>query len=117
MSANNSGPANAQNVVLVDNLPGSVVYVSATPGQGSCSQVGGVVTCNLGELPNGGSTSVEIVVTTTVAGSLINNANVTADTADPNQGNNSASETTTVMPVEPATNRDIFLPLLMKFNG
>ena len=104
-------------MVLTDILPGSVDYVSAKPGQGSCSRVGGVVTCNLGELLNEGSTRVEILVTTTIAGSLTNNAIVSADTADPNQGNNSASETTTVMPVEPATSRDIFLPLLMKFSG
>ena len=76
-----------------------------------------MVTCSLGELQDGGSTSVEIVVTSTLAGSLTNNASVSADTTDPNQGNNSASEPTTVMPVEPATSRDIFPPLLMKFNG
>jgi len=75
------------------------------------------VSCNLRELLNEGSTRVGILVTTTIAGSLTNNANESADTADPNQGSNAASETTTVMPVEPATNRDIFLPLLMKFSG
>ena len=75
------------------------------------------MTCSLGELQDGGSTSVEIVVTSTIAGSLTNNASVSADTADTNQGNKSASETTSVKPVEPATSRYIFLPLILKNNG
>ena len=85
-------------MVLTDNLPGSVVYVSAAPDQGTCSQVAGVVTCNLGDMQNGDSTGVEIVVTTTLVGTLTNNASVAADTGDPNLGNNSDSETTTVDP-------------------
>ncbi|MCJ7657583.1 MAG: DUF11 domain-containing protein, partial [Anaerolineales bacterium] len=117
VTVNNSGADSAQNVVLTDILPGSVDYVSATPGQGSWSQVGGVVTCSLGELQDGGSTSVEIVVTSTIAGSLTNNASVSADTADTNQGNKSASETTSVKPVEPEASSDIFLPLILKNNG
>jgi uncharacterized repeat protein (TIGR01451 family) len=49
-------------------------------------------------LAKGGSASVEIVVTTTAAGTMTNNAGVTSDTADPNGVNNSASEQTEVHP-------------------
>jgi len=96
----NSGPDTAQNVPLTDTLPGSATYISATPGQGSCDEVGGVVTCSLGDIPNGGSTSIEIVVTTTAAGTITNHASVSANSSDPDLQNNSASETTTVDPTE-----------------
>jgi uncharacterized repeat protein (TIGR01451 family) len=117
ITVNNSGPDSAKNVVLTDTLPDTVVYVSNTPGQGSCFQVGRVVTCNLGDIPNGDSTSVEIVVMTTIADTISNSASVTADTADTNPDNNNASETTTVIPGESKSSSDILLPLVLKFGG
>jgi uncharacterized repeat protein (TIGR01451 family) len=96
VTVSNSGPDTTQNVTLTDTLPGSTTYVSATLGQDSCDEVGGVVTCSLGDILNGGTTSVEIVVTTTAAGTLTNSASVAADTADPNPNNNSTEEQTTV---------------------
>jgi hypothetical protein len=75
------------------------------------------VTCSLGELLAGDSTSVEIGIMTTLEGSLTNNASVSADTTDTNQGNNSDSETTTVMPLEQGSSRKIFLPQILKSSG
>jgi len=109
VAASNNGPETTQNVVLTDNLPGGVVFVSATPGQGSCGEAGGVVTCNLGDMVNGGSANVDIVVTTTAAGVITNNASVTSDTADPNGANNSASEDTLVKPVY-----HVYLPVVFR---
>jgi len=96
VTASNNGPDPAQNVVLTDNLPAGVTFGSAVPGQGTCGQVAGVVTCDLGDITASGSTSVIITVTTTAPGTLTNNASVTSDTVDPNEANNSASEDTTV---------------------
>jgi hypothetical protein len=101
----NAGPDMAQNVVLTDNLPVGVSYVSATPNQGTCGIGSGVVTCNLGDLPNGGSLNVEIVVTSLTAGVKTNQASVAADTADPNRVNNGANEATSVV-------LRIYLPLI-----
>ena len=98
VNVSNSGPDTASNVVLVDDLPGGVAFVSATPGQGSCSQAGGVITCNLGNMADGENVGVEIVVSTTTAGILTNQASASADTTDPNPANNSANEDTTVNP-------------------
>jgi uncharacterized repeat protein (TIGR01451 family) len=109
VTASNNGPETAQNVVLTDNLPGGVVFVSAIPDQGSCGEAGGVVTCNLGDVVNGGNAGVEIVVTTTAAGVITNNASVTSDTADPNGANNSASEDTLVKPVY-----HVYLPVVFR---
>ncbi len=67
---NNSVP---QHVGLKDFLPPGMELVSATPSQGSCgmSHHGGVE-CTLGELPSGGSATVEIVVTPMVSGIMTN---------------------------------------------
>jgi len=98
VTVNNLGPNPALNVSLTDNLPGGVVFTSATPDQGSCSQAGGAVTCNLGDMASGASATVSIVVTTTAPGTLTNSATATSDTLDLNPANNSASEGTTVNP-------------------
>jgi Tol biopolymer transport system component len=95
------GPDPGSGVTLSVNLPANVFFVSAAPTQGSCSQSAGVVTCNFGALPVGGSASVDIdvepnnVITNTT---ITATANATANETDPVPGNNSASTTTTVVP-------------------
>jgi hypothetical protein len=111
---NNNGPDAAQSVILTDTLPGSATFVSATPDQGLCDELSGLVTCSLGDILKGGGTSVEIVVTTTLTGTLTNNANVTAGTVDPNPADNNDSETTTVEPVGPEPTFDIYLPIVVR---
>ena len=91
----NNGPFGATSVTFTDTLPAGVTFVSATPSQGSCSESGGTVTCDLGNLANGASATVAIVVTTTAAGSISNTATVHASETDPNTGNNSATATAT----------------------
>jgi uncharacterized repeat protein (TIGR01451 family) len=94
----NYGPNLARSVVLTDVLPSGVLFSSSEPGSPTCSHASGVVTCNLGNLPNPSSTSVTIVVTPTTLGSKVNTAEVTAFEPDPDTTNNVASETTTVAP-------------------
>ncbi|MGH8010180.1 MAG: choice-of-anchor P family protein, partial [Candidatus Binatia bacterium] len=65
LEVTNNGPDGADDVVVTDTLPAGVTFVSATPTQGSCSQMAGVVTCNLGDLVNGGTATIAIVVTPT----------------------------------------------------
>lgn len=74
---------NATNVVVTDNLPASVTYVSATPSQGTCSQAGGVVTCNLGVVNATANATITIVVTPTVTGTITNNVSVTSNNPEP----------------------------------
>jgi uncharacterized repeat protein (TIGR01451 family) len=97
----NNGPSSATGVTLIDHLPADAVFVSATPGQGSCTRSGkgrrdGVLTCDLGALASGATTSVTIVVGPARAGLLSNTATVRASEPDPNRADNSATETTTV---------------------
>jgi uncharacterized repeat protein (TIGR01451 family) len=96
ITVTNNGPDNATGVSLMDTLPASVNFVSATPSQGMCAQAAGLVTCNLGALANGSSATVSIVVTTTANGVITNTVTVTADGADSNPANNQASQTTSV---------------------
>jgi hypothetical protein len=55
-----------------------------------------VVTCNLGDIGNGDTATVEIVVTPTAVGTIENIAEVSSATDDPDTTNNEAMESTTV---------------------
>jgi len=94
----NRGPDAATDLVLADALPGSVVFVSASPG---CTNAGGVITCGLVGLASGASTSIVIVVTTTVEGTITNQVGVAGKEGDPDLANNAAEAITTVNPVPP----------------
>jgi uncharacterized repeat protein (TIGR01451 family) len=106
LTITNAGPSPAVNVAVRDALSAQVSFQSASPSQGSC-QAGVVpgdpskpLLCNLGTLASGASATIVVVVTVnSVVPSgtlLVNNADVTSDTADPNNGNNVATAATTV---------------------
>ena len=81
----NNGPDTAEDVVLSDTLPVGCAFVSASSG---CGESGGGVTCNLGSLASQSVTRVEIVVLPTATGTLVNVADVSASTFDPDHTNN-----------------------------
>ncbi len=90
------GPDDASGVTLTLNLPAGVFFVSASASQGSCAQASGVVSCNVGNLPEGSSASVTVQVEPQLPGTLNATAVVSATEGDPVPGNNSASAQTTV---------------------
>jgi uncharacterized repeat protein (TIGR01451 family) len=91
----NNGPEDATGVTVTDVLPGSVTFVSASPG---CSESAGTVTCDIGNLDASASVSLEIVVTTNTAGTISNTATVTGNESDPFPANNTDTEDTVVTP-------------------
>lgn len=100
INAANGGPDSATNVTLTDVLDPSFTFVFATvspTSQGSCSQAGGTVTCNLNTMNPGIGAQINIVVTPTAAAASIDNtASISADQPDPNPANNSATNSVTV---------------------
>ncbi|KAB2834473.1 MAG: DUF11 domain-containing protein, partial [Candidatus Dadabacteria bacterium] len=98
LTVTNTGPDTATNVVVTDTLPGGSVFGSATAEQGSCGEAAGVVTCNLGNIADGDSVIVTIVVTPTVVGTAVNSASVIGDVSDPDPGDDSDDEDTEVDP-------------------
>ncbi len=95
---NNSEP---QLVGLKSFLSPEAEIVSATPSQGTCgmSHHDYGVDCTLGEIPSGGSATVEIVATPTVPGTMTNTAVGEAELAQ------AGSDTATVT-VDPAPDQD-----------
>lgn len=86
----------ATGVTVTDALPQSVIYQSATPSQGTCSQSGQTVICDLGSLASGASATITIEVTPQTAGQITNNASTSADQPDADSSDNSATEQTQV---------------------
>src|SRR5439155_1710986 len=99
VTVSNNGFEPARGVSLTDTLDRNVRFRSATASQGRCSAKGTTVSCALGDIGDGGSATVAIVVRPTKNGTVTNTASVAAVApADPDTSNNTASETTTVKP-------------------
>ena len=95
----NTGPAMATGVMVTNILPAGVGFVSAMPSQGGCTNMGGIVTANLGAILGGTNATIEIVVMPPMANLVLTNlATVTHAELDPSYGNNSAVTLTAVGP-------------------
>ncbi len=106
LRVSNAGPSAAQGVVVRDPLPAGATLVSASPSKGSC-RGSPVVMCDLGDLGEGASATIVLVVGLqpgTAGKTLTNNATVSATTPDANPGNNTGSTNSAVAPkVAPET--------------
>jgi uncharacterized repeat protein (TIGR01451 family) len=93
------GPATASSVVVTDNLPANVTFVScASTGSGVCGGTGNNRSITFASLAGNASETITLVATANgPAGTPITNtATVTSSTTDPVSGNNSATATTGV---------------------
>jgi uncharacterized repeat protein (TIGR01451 family) len=78
----NNGRTAATGVIVTDILPAGATFVSATPSQGTCSEAGGTVTCNLGNLASGWYAEVEVVVIYDTPAQVTNQAQVASNETD-----------------------------------
>jgi uncharacterized repeat protein (TIGR01451 family) len=96
-----AGPGPADHVTVTDVLPAGVSFVDATPN--ACSDDAGTLTCGLGSLAAGASTSIELHVAADVPPGapvvVVNTASVASDRADLDPSNDvSQAVSTTVVP-------------------
>jgi uncharacterized repeat protein (TIGR01451 family) len=92
----NRGPATAEGVALLDQMPAGLELVSASVSAGTWSKVQGTLTWIVGTLPNGATASMTLVSRPTVLGTLASTATVSANQIDPNTANNVINVVTTV---------------------
>jgi uncharacterized repeat protein (TIGR01451 family) len=92
----NRGPAVANNVALIENMPAGLAFVSASATAGSWSKVQNTLTWTVGDLPSGGKATLVVVARPTTTGALASSATVSANQLDPNTANNSITLWTTV---------------------
>lgn len=96
ITASNTCYGTAGDVTITDSLPAGVTYVSATSTAGSCSELHGIVTCDIGQLSGNSTATVSIEVIPNVAGMISNTAVVTAIDAEATPADNTVTETTRV---------------------
>jgi uncharacterized repeat protein (TIGR01451 family) len=96
VTVTNNGPSDAQGVTLTDTLGANLNFVSASTGQGTFTQSGGVVTFSIGTVAAGQSVTATVTAQSIEDGNLTATASVTSSTADPNTSNNTVVATTAV---------------------
>jgi uncharacterized repeat protein (TIGR01451 family) len=89
----NFGPMDVTNCVLVNEFPTNSSFASATPSQGTCTQIGGIVVCDIGQLASGNSAQITIVVSNLSNSRIVNRVYATAGMGDGNPLNDTASLT------------------------
>lgn len=85
----NKGPDTAANVKVTDVLPDGLTF-QTSPG---CTETDGTVTCIKPSLASGDTTFFEIKVKPTRAGQITNSATVSSSAFDPQNGDNTDSDT------------------------
>ncbi|MCH7736650.1 MAG: DUF11 domain-containing protein [Chloroflexi bacterium] len=75
----NNGPSDATNVILTNELSVDVVLVSVTGDGVDCRVTGGTVTCELGGLANGQSTTFTLVLAPKTGGQISSGVGVRSD--------------------------------------
>jgi hypothetical protein len=96
----NNGSFNVPNVMFTNTLPGSVTLAGFITTQGSLNTSGNKIFGNLNTINSGGPPAlVTLTVVPTAAGTLTDTASAFSAFPDPSLANNTASATTTVLPL------------------
>ena len=96
ITVTNNGPAAASSIVVTDNLPASVTFISATSG-GQTNANATSVFWTVSNLASGAVASLGLTVLAPASGTVSNSVEVGSSTADVNLGNNSAGPVLTMV--------------------
>jgi len=92
----NNGPTTSTGVLLTNTLPSSLIFVSVSASQGSCTNSAGIIRCDLGTIPGGSAAEVTVIVTASMVGTVVSQATIGRNELDPSPSNNSATASTVV---------------------
>jgi uncharacterized repeat protein (TIGR01451 family) len=99
----NNGPNEASAATASITLPNGMSSPSATTTRGTCAVAGLVVSCTLGNVPNGATTTIVVTASTPAAGGNLQTVGRTeSTTTDPGLANNQAPISTTVSAPPPS---------------
>jgi uncharacterized repeat protein (TIGR01451 family) len=107
ITVTNLGPDPATGVTVNSTTPAGTTFASLTTSQGSCITPApggtGPMSCALGSLTPGGSVTITLVVNVIAASgsTLTYTTSVTSSSADPNPGNNTATQDVGVQATQP----------------
>ena len=100
LTITNKGGAPATQVQMTTTLPPSLILVSVTSTQGTCSGTS-AITCRLDTINPQATVTVTLVTRSTVIGGLSLTVTATSNETDTNPGNNTATAVTTVADAPP----------------
>ncbi|MCQ3929406.1 MAG: hypothetical protein DPW16_03020 [Chloroflexi bacterium] len=100
LTVSNTGPENGTGVTVTDPLPLGTTLVNVSP-SGICTETSGLVTCTIGNLAAGASTTIQIEINVMTTSNLINTASVIGNEIESNFADNIANQLTTVLTVSP----------------
>ena len=90
----NKRPGGVTGVRVTDSLPSSVQFESAFSGQGTCTNFGNSVVCEIGSLASGGQAEVTIFASMHATAHLTNHVLISANETDPVLTNSAAAAPT-----------------------
>lgn len=97
LNITNTGPNTANNVIVTDTLPASVIFGSVSGSGWACGQSGITVTCTVSSLAVGVANPITIIVTAPgTASNITNSATIASALTDLAPANNTASVVTTI---------------------
>jgi uncharacterized repeat protein (TIGR01451 family) len=103
----NTGPAAATNVTVTNLLSALASFVSASSSQGTCTNNGSTVTCDLGSIDGLATASITIVASVGQLGNVTNKATAYRAEFDPYTTNNSVTTVTPVVSLPSLTINDV----------